>query len=97
TGANTVQVVDAIMKRLEGLKRELPPGIAIGVIREQATYIKNSVHSLEEHLVLGSLLASFIVWLFIRDWRSVLISSIAIPTSIITTFTMIRLMDFTLN
>ena len=53
--------------------------------------------SLEEHLVLGSLLASMIVWLFIRDWRTVLISSIAIPTSIITTFTLIRAMDFTLN
>ena len=53
--------------------------------------------ALEEHLLLGSLLASFIVWLFIRDWRMVLISSIAIPTSIITTFTFMRMMDFTLN
>ena len=69
----------------------------IDVIKEQATYIKNSVEALEEHLVLGSLLASFIVWLFIRDWRTVLISSIAIPTSIITTFTLMRMMDFTLN
>jgi putative effector of murein hydrolase LrgA (UPF0299 family) len=43
------------------------------------------------------LLASLIVWLFIRDWRMVLISSIAIPTSIITTFTFMRVMDFTLN
>src|SRR4029077_20726545 len=60
-------------------------------------YIRNSVKSLEEHLVLGSLLASMIVWLFIRNWRTVLISSIAIPTSVITTFTLIRAMDFTLN
>ena len=66
-------------------------------MKDQATYIKNSVKSLEEHLVIGSLLASLIVWLFIRDWRTVLISSIAIPTSIITTFTLIRVMDFTLN
>src|SRR5207302_8113395 len=97
TGTNTVQVVDAIRKRIEGLQRELPRGVAIEVIKEQATYIKNSVESLEEHLVIGSLLASLIVWLFIRDWRTVLISSIAIPTSIITTFTVIRAMDFTLN
>ncbi len=55
------------------------------------------MEALEEHLVLGSLLASVIVWLFIRNWRTVLISSIAIPTSIITTFTLMRLMDFTLN
>ena len=75
----------------------LPPGVKIDVVKEQATYIKASVHALEEHLVLGSLLASFIVWLFIRDWRMVLISSIAIPTSIVTTFTLMRVMDFTLN
>ena len=52
----------------------------VEVVKDQATYIKNSVKSLEEHLVIGSLLASLIVWLFIRDWRTVLISSIAIPT-----------------
>ena len=77
--------------------RHLPPGVKIDVVKEQATYIQGSVAALEEHLVLGSLLASFIVWLFIRDWRMVLISSIAIPTSIITTFTVMRMMDFTLN
>jgi len=67
------------------------------VLKEQATYIRNSVSALEEHLILGSLLASFIVWLFIRDWRTVLISSIAIPTSIVTTFTVMKAMDMTLN
>ncbi len=96
-GTNTVQVVDAIKKRLGAIRKQLPHGVTVEVVKDQAGYIKNSVKSLEEHLVLGSLLASFIVWLFIRDWRSVLISSIAIPTSIITTFTLIRAMDFTLN
>lgn len=97
TGTNTVQVVDQIKQRLSRLHRELPGGVQIDAIKDQSTYIKNSVKSLEEHLVLGSLLASLIVWLFIRDWRTVLISSIAIPTSIITTFSLIRAMDFTLN
>ena len=77
--------------------RSCRPGVNVEVVKDQATYIKASVKSLEEHLVLGSLLASLIVWLFIRNWRTVLISSIAIPTSIITTFTLIRAMDFTLN
>ncbi|MBI3473094.1 MAG: efflux RND transporter permease subunit [Candidatus Solibacter usitatus] len=97
TGTNTVQVVDTVKKRLETLAGQLPAGVQIETIKDQAVYIKNSIKSLEEHLVLGSLLASLIVWLFIRDWRSVLISSIAIPTSIITTFTLIKWMDFTLN
>lgn len=97
TGTNTVKVVDAALDRIELLGKRLPPGLKLSVIKETATYIKKSVESLEEHLVLGSLLASFIIWLFIRDWRTVLISSIAIPTSIITTFTVMRYLDYTLN
>lgn len=97
TGSNTVKVVDQISAKMVQLKSTLPRGVNVDVITEQATYIRNSVSALEEHLLLGSLLASLIVWLFIRDWRTVLISSIAIPTSIITTFTVMRLMDFTLN
>jgi HAE1 family hydrophobic/amphiphilic exporter-1 len=96
-GTNTVKVVDAIQTRLRRLNSQLPAGVKIDVIKEQATYIKASVAALEEHLLLGSFLASIIVFFFIRDWRTVLISAIAIPTSIITTFTLMRLMDFTLN
>jgi hydrophobic/amphiphilic exporter-1 (mainly G- bacteria), HAE1 family len=97
TGTNTVQVVETALERLRRLNNELPAGARIEVVKNQATYIEKSVESLEEHLLIGSLLASIIVWLFIRNWRTVLISSIAIPTSIITTFTLLKAMDFTLN
>jgi hydrophobic/amphiphilic exporter-1 (mainly G- bacteria), HAE1 family len=97
TGTNTVQVVHAVQQRLVQMRQELPPGVSVDEVKNQATYIEKSVESLEEHLVIGSLLASIIVWLFIRNWRTVLISSIAIPTSIITTFTLMKAMDFTLN
>jgi HAE1 family hydrophobic/amphiphilic exporter-1 len=90
-------VVDGILGRLDSIKSRLPAGVKIDVVKEQATYIRNSVAALEEHLLLGSLLASLIVWIFIRDWRTVLISALAIPTSIITTFTLLRVMNFTLN
>ncbi len=96
-GTNTVKIVDTIRERLQTLNATLPSGVQVDVVTEKATYIKASVAALEEHLVLGSLLASIIVWLFIRDWRTVLISAIAIPTSIITTFTVMRMLDFTLN
>lgn len=97
TGQNTVKVVEGVQAKVQQLKSQLPPGLNVDVISEQATYIKASVAALEEHLILGSILASLIVFLFIRDWRTVLISSIAIPTSIITTFTLLKAMDFTLN
>jgi len=97
TGANTVKVVDNVKARLADYSQQLPSGVRLEVIRDQATYIRHSVEALEEHLVLGALLASLIVFVFIRNWRTVLISAIAIPTSIITTFTLMRAMDFTLN
>src|SRR5204862_430966 len=59
--------------------------------------INASIASLEEHLLFGSVLASLIVFLFIRNARSVVIASLAIPTSIIATFTLLKAMDFTLN
>ncbi|MCS7024478.1 MAG: efflux RND transporter permease subunit [Bryobacteraceae bacterium] len=96
-GTNTVKLVDGVLKRLETIKSELPAGVQVALVKESATYIKNSVAALEEHLVLGSLLASLIVFLFIRDWRTVFISSIAIPTSVIATFTLLKLLGFTLN
>ncbi|MFN7925707.1 MAG: efflux RND transporter permease subunit, partial [Bryobacteraceae bacterium] len=95
TGMNTVAVVEGVIAKLDTLK--LPAGVKVEVIKETATYIRNSVSALEEHLLLGSLLASIIVWIFIRDWRTVLISSLAIPTSIVTTFTLLRVLNFTLN
>ncbi|MCC6294205.1 MAG: efflux RND transporter permease subunit [Bryobacterales bacterium] len=97
TGTNTVEVVDGVLAKLAQVKNQLPSGVKTELIKEQATYIRASVAALEEHLVIGSLLASFIVFLFIRDWRTVLISALAIPTSIVTTFTVLRVMDFTLN
>lgn len=97
TGTNTVKVVDAVLARLKAIEHELPAGVRLQVVREQATYIRNSVKALEEHLIMGALFASLIVFLFIRDWRTVLISSIAIPTSIIATFTVLKAANFTLN
>ncbi|MBK9167457.1 MAG: efflux RND transporter permease subunit [Bryobacterales bacterium] len=97
SGTNTVEIATAVKERLTRLASELPSGVTTNIVLDQSTYIKNSVKSLEEHLILGSLFASLIVWLFIRDWRTVLISAIAIPTSIIATFVVIRLLGYTLN
>lgn len=97
SGTNTVRVADAVKERLAVVKDELPPGIELVTIRDNSIFIKASKDSLLEHLILGSFLASFVVLLFIRNWRAVIIAALAIPTSIIATFTLMRYMDFTLN
>ncbi|HEV2202720.1 MAG TPA: efflux RND transporter permease subunit [Bryobacteraceae bacterium] len=96
-GTNTLDVIDGVKAKLEQLKSTLPPGAFVEIIRDNSTFIKASVKSLEEHLLFGSVLASLVVLLFLRNWRPVLIAALAIPTSIIATFTLLRAMNFTLN
>src|SRR6185436_969495 len=64
---------------------------------DNSRFIYASIASLEEHLLSGSLLASLVVLFFMRNRRAVIIAALAIPTSIIATFTLMRAMDFTLN
>jgi HAE1 family hydrophobic/amphiphilic exporter-1 len=97
SGTNTVAIIDAVKARMADIQKTLPPGMTVRVIRDQSVFINASVNSLEEHLLFGSLLASLIVFLFIRNLRSVVIASLAIPTSVVATFTLLKVMDFTLN
>src|SRR6267142_549642 len=97
SGTNTVHVADDVRSKLDELRAQLPPGVQVQVVHDISDFIKASVHSLIEHLILGSILASLIVWLFILNWRVVLIAAVAIPASIISTFTLMRGMDFSLN
>jgi len=97
SGVNTVQVADDVKTKLDEIRAQLPPGVQLKVVHDISDFIKASVHSLLEHLILGSILASAIVWLFMRNWRAVLIAAVAIPASIIATFTLMRGMDFSLN
>src|SRR5499427_7682944 len=97
SGVNTVRVADDIRVKLKDLRAQMPPGVQLEVVHDISDFIKASIHSLIEHLILGSILASLVVWLFIRNLRAVLIAAVAIPASIISTFTLMKGMDFSLN
>lgn len=146
SGANTVQVVDRIKAKMAETQKILPPDITMQVIRDQSRFIKRAISEVQEHLVLGAILASLVVALFIGNLRKLeylglgatvaalavafffvhdetlkiyiiiasiagtalafyftkrlhtaFIAALAIPTSIIGTFTLMRYMGFTLN
>ncbi|WP_438000189.1 efflux RND transporter permease subunit [Sorangium sp. So ce185] len=97
SGTNTVEVIDGLKARISDVEKRLPPGYQIVIARDQSEFIKNSVNAVKEHLVLGALLAAIIVALFLANARSTVISAIAIPTSIISTFALMRVAGFTLN
>src|SRR5437870_8850709 len=97
SGTNTVEVVDAVLERVKELKATLPPGYDVRIVRDTSEFIKASIHNVEEHLIVGSILAALVVLLFLMNMRSTIIAAIAIPTSIIATFGLIWYMGFTLN
>jgi len=97
SGANTVAVIEGVKARLPDLAAQLPPDVRFEVIRDQSRYIYQALHEINVHLVLGSVLACLVVLAFMRDWRSTLIASVAIPASVVATFGMMWALHFTLN
>lgn len=97
SGMNTVEVIDAVKERLKTAQELLPPDVKAQVLQDQSRYIRAALHEIQNHLVSGSLMASIIVLLFMRSWRSTIIAAVAIPTSIIGAFAVMKAMDFTLN
>jgi HAE1 family hydrophobic/amphiphilic exporter-1 len=96
-GENTVAVIEGVRARMQAIERTLPKSVKVTVVRDDSKFIYASVASLEEHLIFGSLFAAIVVMVFIRNIRAVIIASLAIPASIISSFTLMRVMDFTLN
>ncbi len=94
---NTVDVIDAVKERLETARGLLPPDVTVEVLQDQSRYIRAALDEIQHHLVAGSIMASLIVLLFMRSWRSTIIAAIAIPTSIIGAFAVMKAMDFTMN
>ena len=97
TGENTIAVVEGVKAKLEQVRKTLPREVKATVTRDDSQFIYAAVASLEEHLLWGSFLAGLVVMFFIRNLRAVIIAWLAIPASIIATFTLMRAMDFTLN
>ncbi len=97
SGANTVEVIDAIKAKLDRMRAELPADLHLEVIRDQSRYIEAALHEIELHLVLGSVLASLVVLAFMRSWRATVIAAIAIPCSTIACFALMQALGFTLN
>lgn len=98
SGTNTVDVaerVKAAMKQMEC--SVLPSDIKVTTVRDSSLYIHDSVNDVMMSLVFGGLLAVMITFLFLQNSRATIIGAIAIPTSIIATFFLMKAMKFTLN
>ena len=97
SGTNTLEVVNRVKERLTTIKKTLPADYSFNVSYDQSNYIQGSFNAIQEHLIVGAILAALVVLLFIQNFRSMVISAISIPTSIIATFTLMWYAGFTMN
>lgn len=97
SGQNTVAVAHEIKARLKEIEPTLPKDFQMRVIGDNSIFIENSLRNIEEHLIVGSILAAIVVFLFLWSFRSTLIAGLAIPTSIVSTFALMYAMGYTLN
>jgi HAE1 family hydrophobic/amphiphilic exporter-1 len=97
SGANTVTTVAAVRERVEALRSRLPKGWNIDYARDQSEFVKTAIHAVQEHLILGSILAAGVVWMFLKRTRPTIIAALSIPASIISAFAAIKYMGYTLN
>ncbi|MEQ1644303.1 MAG: efflux RND transporter permease subunit, partial [Pyrinomonadaceae bacterium] len=97
SGQNTVATARAVKEKLNEIIPTLPKNYQIRIIGDNSIFIENSLAAIEEHLIVGSILAAIVVFLFLWSFRSTFIAGLAIPTSIISTFALMYAMGYTLN
>jgi Cation/multidrug efflux pump len=97
SGQNTVAVATELKERLKEIEPTLPENYQMRVVGDNSIFIENSLHAIEEHLIVGGILAAIVVFLFLWNIRTTFIAALAIPTSIISTFALMYAMGYTLN
>ncbi len=97
TDANTVGTADAVRTRVAALNRQLPEGMKIEIIRDNSTFIRQAVHDVLVNILIGILLTTIILYLFLHNLRTTLVAAVAMPTSIIATFLLLDFAHFTIN
>jgi multidrug efflux pump len=94
---NAIAIADEFYRRLEAIKKALPPEYHAEIGYDFTTYVRKSVSEVRETLVIAFILVAFIIFAFLRDWRATIIPVLAIPVSIISAFFIMYAAGFTIN
>jgi hydrophobe/amphiphile efflux-1 (HAE1) family protein len=97
SGTNTIAVSDDVRAKLSKIEPTFPKGIRADLIIEQARFIRENTHEVEMSIVFGGAMAILVILVFMLDLRSMLISSVALPTSVVATFFVMYVLKFSLN
>ncbi|MEO8945915.1 MAG: efflux RND transporter permease subunit [Gemmatimonadaceae bacterium] len=96
-GTSTTRVSDEINARVKEIRKTLPAGVKLDVVRDAGPRVRASVRNVEEALIEGAILTVIVVFLFLNSWRSTVITGLALPVSAISSFIAVNAFGFTLN
>lgn len=96
-GSNHISIAKEFYKRIELIKKDLPDDLKLKVILDTTVAIKDSLNEVIETLIIAFVLVVLILFLFLRDWRTTIIPVIAIPISLIGTFFLMYVLDYSIN
>lgn len=94
---NTVQVAQEVHDEIEQIKKTLPPGVQIEPFYDQSIIVNDSIKSVRDAILLGLVLASIILVVFLRDWGTSLVAGLVIPVTVLVTFIALKLMGETFD
>jgi len=96
-GTNTIEVVDAVKRLLPTFREQIPPSVNISVLYDRSKSIRESVNDVQFSLMLALALVVMVIFLFLRNFSATLIPSLALPMSIVGTFSVMYLFDYSLD
>jgi HAE1 family hydrophobic/amphiphilic exporter-1 len=97
SGANTVATADGVLKALDELRPQLPAGATLAVAHDASIYIRDSIHDILSSMLIGILLTTLVLFLFVHSWRGTLIAVISMVATVIATFLALDRAGFTIN
>jgi multidrug efflux pump subunit AcrB len=94
---NTVQVAQEVHDEIDRFRKTLPPGVQIQPFYDQSIIVSDSIRSVRDAILLGLILASIILVVFLRDWGTSLVAGLVIPVTVTVTFIALKIMGQTFN
>jgi multidrug efflux pump subunit AcrB len=95
--SNTVEVANAVHQEIQNLRSSLPSGVVLSVFYDQSNIVKESIASVRDAIIIGLFLAGFIIWLFLRDWGTAIMTGLVVPATIFVTFIAMKMLGESFN
>jgi len=95
--SNTVAVADEVRKEIETIRPTLPAGVSLQVFYDQSNIVRESISSVRDAIIIGIVLAGFVIWLFLRDWGTAVMTGLVVPVTIFVTFIAMKMLGQSFN